>query len=395
MSGDKLKLQKNINKFYIYKAFTGMFFFVPIMVLFWQDNGLSLTRVMLLQSIYSISTVVLEVPSGYFADIFGRKKTLLIATFTSLLAMFSYSLGHSFNHFVIAEVFFAISVSFTSGTLSAFVFDTLKDIGGEREYKKVWGNVIFFGMIAMGISNALGSLIATIDLRYTFYCSLPFFVLMIPFIFSMEEPQRHQLVLRKGYVKELFSIIKIAVVHNKRLRWIMVYSGVIYAFNQSSLWLYQPYFQLSGLDITYFGVVFASFQIVSAFSAKFAHKIERSLGPNYSLIMLTFLVGISYLLMSHFIFLFSFTFCFIQQFVRGFKSIVVTDYINQLTSSDMRATVLSAESFIGRLFYAMIIPIFGLIADIYSVKQSLLIMGITALISGITVLVILKKDEVI
>jgi len=232
-------------------------------------------------------------------------------------------------------------------------------------------------------------------LRYALYASIPFFTLMIPVAFSLQEPKRHKLIFEKGYAKELFKIIKVALIQNKKLRCIIIYSGIIYAFNQSALWLYQPYFKLSGLDIAYFGIVFASFQVVAAFSSKYAHKLEEKLGQKYSLAMLIFLVTGSYFLMSNFVFLFSFSFCFIQQFVRGFKNTVVTDYINQLTESTMRATVLSAESFVGRLFYAAIIPIFGWIADVYTLEQALTVMGITTLISGIIILIILKKNKVL
>ena len=395
MIANKQKLKNNIKKFYLYKIFAGMFFSVPIMVLFWQDNGLSLTQVMLLQSIFALLTVILEIPSGYFADIYGRKQTLIIAGIMGLFAMVAYSLGHNFLHFLIAEIFFALNVSFTSGTTSAFMFDTLQNLGEEKQYKKIWGNALFYGMIALAFSNSLGGFIAKFNLRYTFYASIPFFTIIIPLLFTIHEPQRNKIIIEKGYTKELLGILKISLIQNKKLRWIIIYSGVIYAFNQSALWLYQPYFIVSGLDIAYFGIVFASFQIVAAFSSKYAHKIEQKLGQKYSLVMLTFLVAGSYILMSNFIFLFSFTFCFIQQFVRGFKNAAVTDYINQLTTSSMRATVLSAESFIGRLIYAVIIPIFGWVADIYSIEQALTIMGLTTIISGTVILVILKKDKVI
>ena len=395
MEAEKQRLNNNIKKFYLYKIFAGMFFSVPIMVLFWQDNGLSLTEVMLLQSIFAILTVILEIPSGYFADIYGRKKTLIIASTMGLIAISTYSIGHNFYHFLIAELFFALSVSFTSGTTSAFIFDTLQNLGEEKQYKKIWGNALFYGMIALAVSNSLGGLIAKIDLRYTLYASIPFFALMIPLLFTMEEPKRYKIIIQQGYTKELLSILKITFLQNKKVRWIIIYSGVIYAFNQSALWLYQPYFKVSGLDIAYFGIVFAGFQMVAAFSSKYAHKIEEKLGQKYSLAMLTFLVAGSYFLMSNFIFLFSFSFCFIQQFVRGFKNAVVTDYINQLTTSNMRATVLSAESFIGRIIYAAIIPVFGWMADVYTIVQALTVIGATALISGIVILIILKKDRVL
>jgi MFS family permease len=388
-------LKGNIWKIYLFQVLSSMFFSVPIMVLFWQDNGLSLTQVMLLQSVFAILVVLLEVPTGYFADIYGRKKTLILASVTLALAITSYSLGHNFYQFLLAEIFFALSMSFTSGTVSAIVYDTLQEIGEEKEYKKVWGNVLFYGLIALAVSNVLGAFIAKIDLRYALYASIPFFTLMIPVAFLLKEPKRHKLIFEKGYIKELFKNIKVALIQNAKLRWIIIYSGMIYAFNQSALWLYQPYFKISGLDLAYFGIVFASFQIVAAFSSKYAHKIEERLGQKYSLAMLIFLVAGSYFLMSNFVFLFSFSFCFIQQFVRGFKNAVINDYINQLTNSSMRATILSAESFVGRLLYAMIIPIFGWIADVYTLEQALMVIGATTLISGIVIILILKKVKVL
>ena len=247
----------------------------------------------------------------------------------------------------------------------------------------------------MALSSVLGGFIAKIDLRYTLYASIPFFAFMIPLAISMKEPTRHKFIFEKGYIKELLEIVKVKLIPNKKLRWIIVYSGVVYAFNQAALWLYQPYFKISGLDIAYFGIVFASFQVVAAFSSKYAHKLEEKLGQKYSLAMLVLLVAVSYFLMSNFVFLFSFSFCFIQQFVRGFKNAVVTDYINKLTSSNIRATVLSAESFVGRLLYSAIIPIFGWIADVYTLVQALFVIGATTLVSGIVILMIIKKAKVL
>ena len=391
----KHNLQKNIWKFYLYNIFTGMFFAVPVFVLFWQENGLSLTQVMLLQSIFAISSVILEIPTGYFADVHGRKFTLTIAGITGLIAISIYSIGYNFSQFLIAELFFALSISFLSGTKSALVYDTLLELGKEKQYKKLWGNLLFYGMLALAASSIIGGFIGKINLRYTLYASIPFFALPVLLTLSMQEPQRHKLVIQKGYLTELLNILKTTFVYNKKLRWIIVYSGVVYAFNQAALWLYQPYFILSGLDIAYFGFVFASFQLVAAFTSKYAHKLEEKLGQKYSLAMLILLVAFSYFLMSNFIFLFSFSFCFIQQFVRGFKNAVVTDYINQLTTSEIRATVLSAQSFIGRLIYAVIIPFIGWVADVYTLAQALMILAVTTLVSGIVILVILRRDRVI
>ena len=85
---------------------------------------------------------------------------------------------------------------------------------------------------------------------------------------------------------------------------------------------------------------------------------------------------------------------FLQQFVRGFKKVIITDYINKLADSNIRATILSVESLVSKLIYAMIIPIFGWFADVYSLTQALSIIGITALIVGVIVIILLKKNKV-
>ena len=389
------QLNSNIKKIYLYNFLSGMFFSIPIIVIFWNNNGLTLFQIMILQSIFSIFTVVLEIPTGYFADIYGRKVTLILASTFLTIGITTYSLGHNFTQFLLAEIFMALSSSLSSGTISAFVYDTLQNLNRKKEYQKIWGNAFFYGMLALGISSILGGFLAKINLRLTLYASIPFFFLLIPLAFSLQEPKHHKLIFKKNYFKKILKIISSTLLKNNKLKWLIVYSGIIYAFNQSALWLYQPYFKLTGLNIAYFGIIFASFQIIAAISSKYAHKIEKYLGEKYSLTVLIFLVAVSYLLMSNFVFLFSFSFCFIQQFVRSFKNIVLTDYINQLTSSDIRVTILSVESFFGRLLYAIVIPIFGWLADIYNLQQTLTIMGVTTLISGIIIIISLKKVKVI
>ena len=143
------KIQSNIWKIHLHNALSSLFFAVPIMVLFWQDNWLSLTQIMILQSVFAISVVILEIPTGYFSDRYGRKKALIIAWIMSLFGMISYSLGYNFYHFLIAEMFFAFSISFESGTISTFVYDTLLELKQEKRYKIVWWNILFTGMLSL------------------------------------------------------------------------------------------------------------------------------------------------------------------------------------------------------------------------------------------------------
>ena len=392
---EQKKLESNIGKFYLFQVLRSLPFFLPIIVLFWQDNGLNMTEIMLLQSIFAITVVFLEIPTGYFADIFGRRKSLIYSGFFFFFAALTYGVGSNFSHFLIAEIFWAFGNSLVSGSDSAFVYDTLKELKREYSYKKVWGHSMFLLAISVAFASVIGGFIAEINFRWTFFAILPFLALLIPLTISMYEPKRHKLIFKKGYLWELLEILKYSLMENKKLRWLILYSGIIASFLVAALWLYQPYFSLSGLEIVHFGLIFAAFQIVAGLASKYSHKIEEKLGARYSLIMLTVLLGICYLLMSNFVYLFSFAFAFLSQFVRGFYKVVINDYINKLATSDMRATILSADNMMGRLMYAIIAPFVGWIADVYSLLQAFTVLGITVSIIGTVSLLALHRNKVI
>ena len=74
---------------------------MPIIVLFFQENGLTLMEVMILQSVYSFTVAITEIPSGYLADYFGRKNSLIIST---VLTFCGYLIFLLYKHFIRGNV---------------------------------------------------------------------------------------------------------------------------------------------------------------------------------------------------------------------------------------------------------------------------------------------------
>ncbi|MTT25093.1 MFS transporter, partial [Parabacteroides merdae] len=75
---------------------------------------------------------------------------------------------------------------------------------------------------------------------------------------------------------------------------------------------------------------------------------------------------------------------FVFYIFRGFATPILKGYINQMTFSDMRATVLSIRNFIIRLMFAAIAPFIGWLNDMYSLQVALLVSaGIILLPGGI------------
>lgn len=387
-------IHSNIWKLNIHNILKNLFFAVPIIVLFWTQNGLSLYEIMVLQSLAAFLMVTFEVPTGYFADTFGRKKSLTFSSLSLTTAIIFISLGHNFINFLVAEIFFVLSMALSSGADSALMYETLKDLGEEKHYKKIWGNYMMYGMIALGFSNILGGFIAIYELRWALYASIPFFLISTIAALTLHEPRHHKEIFEKGYQWKLIKNIKEAVLKNKQLFWLILFAGVMFGMNQSGLWLYQPYFELSGLDIVYFGMAFASFHFISGVASKFAHSIEKKIKLPIALLLIAIFPTIGYLLMSHIVFWWSFIFIFFFQFIRGFSNPIISDAIHKVTDSSMRATVLSLQSLMGRLFYALLLPFIGWVADIYSILQALSLLGILTIVFGVSLWGGLWKNKV-
>jgi len=369
-----MDFENNINKMKTIYFLHGMAFFSPVVVLFWLANGLNMAKVMLLQSIYSIFIVAFQFPTGYFADVYGRKMSIFLGNLLYFLGIFVYSIGNNFIQFAIAEILLAIGFSFFSGADSALIYESLMDLKREKEYKKVLGNLMFYSSIAAIIGNVVGGFIGKINLRLTLYAILPFLLISVIISLMLKEPKKKQKPKKESIFHDLKNTMK-----NKNVLFILIYFSLLGTLIGGVLWFYQPYFKICGIDVAYFGIIFAMFNIIYALSAKYAYIIEKKIGIETSLIIMPVILSMSYFLMGSFVFYFSFIFAFLQQFLRGFSGVILSDYLNKLVSSEIRASVLSVKNMLYHLFYASLLPILGYIADLYSLFFALNILGILSL----------------
>jgi len=143
----------NISKMYIISWLQMALFVVPIIVLYFQQNGLTMQQIMILQAIFSIAIVVLEIPSWYVADVLGRKQAIIIWCIFSFVGALFYIFMHSFWWFVIVEIAWGIGTSFISWADSALTYDTLLHLKKEDQYKKTQGRMSSIGSFSESIAS--------------------------------------------------------------------------------------------------------------------------------------------------------------------------------------------------------------------------------------------------
>ena len=70
---------KNIRLFIQFRVCFNARFYYPIFTILFLDFGLTLEQFALLNAVWALSIVILEVPSGALADVVGRRRLLVFA----------------------------------------------------------------------------------------------------------------------------------------------------------------------------------------------------------------------------------------------------------------------------------------------------------------------------
>jgi len=168
-------------KFRAYGFLKNLRFFDPFLILFLRDAGLSFLAIGSLISIREIATNVLEIPTGVMADVFGRRKAMLLGFSAYLVSFVLFYLGTTFWMFSMAMLAFAFGETCRSGTHKAMILEHLRRTG--REGQKVF----YYGKTraASQFGSALASLIAAGLVFWTGSYRIIFLASTVPTILNL------------------------------------------------------------------------------------------------------------------------------------------------------------------------------------------------------------------
>ena len=352
-----MNLKNNIIKLYLLKAVKWFMIVMPIIVLFFESKGLSLTQIMILQGTYSLFVALFEIPSGFFADIYGRKNSLVIGSIFLFLGYVIFSFFSGFNEFLFAEILLGIGGSLISGADSAILYDTLLEIEEEDKYTKIEGRTYAIGNFSEGIAGVLGGFLAMTSINMPVYIQTIVMFLSIPIAITLVEP-KSSYKLAKSF-NSIITVVKDTFIYQRKLRWYIVYSSSMGIATLSIAWFVQPFLMEIDTPIIYYGIIWAFLNFTAGITSYYSYLFNNhNLLIYISLIMITSLVllgfNISY---------FGLIFIILIYLLRGVITPKLRNLINMNSTSERRATVLSLRSFVIRISFAVIAPILGYISD--------------------------------
>ncbi|MEX0982342.1 MAG: MFS transporter [Bacteroidales bacterium] len=367
---------------YLIKISKWFMLYMPVVVLFYESNGLKMKDIMVLQAIYSIMIVILEIPSGYMADVWGRKRTILTGAVLGMAGFMVYGISYGFYGFLIAQIILGIGQSLVSGADSAMLYDSLLEQGQERKYSRYEGRITSLGSLAEAAAALLSILLVTVSLRTPYYGQIIVAALAIPAALTLREPLQHKKLMNRDF-REIVDISRFALIGNKILRRNILLSAFIGCATLTMAWFAQKFFEYSQIDKVWFGLLWAGLNITVALSSFYAYRTEMLLGPKRSIILISLLIPLGYIALSRSGLVSGLIVLLLFYLVRGYATPVLKDYINRVTSSEIRATVLSVRNFVIRIIFSIAGPLIGWVNDLYDLPAALLLGGIIFLVLNV------------
>jgi len=349
-------VNNNVKLYPAYQVAVHFIVWMPVFFLYFNEL-VSLRQVVLLEAIYYISVVILEVPSGYFSDAIGRKATLVISALALLLACIFYLLGNSFFILVIAQFCFACWMAFQSGTNTVFHFESLKDANRENEYGDKEAIVNKYVMLGSGLAALIGGVAGTYNLAWPYAITLMAAITSVVISLLFKEPQK----LENERATSVIYQLKQTIVYLKTvpLGWLFAYLTIIYVLAHVPYEFYQPYLQLlekqaftQGMKAPLIsGILYALAMFIGAWAAGKSMVLTRRFGfvkvLVFSLLSILAIVGLLGLYL-HPILIFVILF---RSVPRALIKAPVNAIITPKIGAGQRATFYSVISLAGRLSF--------------------------------------------
>ncbi len=381
-------MKRNIWLLRIISSVRWFLLIMPVIFIFYRSHGLSLFQTFTIQAFFSLSILTLEIPTGYLGDRYGWNKSLLMGSYAACLGLLILTLASSFFAFLVAEFFMSAAYCLFSGSDSALLYESLVESGKEHEYIQEEGLLLSSGYVSEGVAAILGGFLAYVDLHLPFWINFYVCLLLIPLTYTLVGSKKFAIlppVMEVQGIRRLrsdFFSILLFIKSEPIVRWVSIFSGFIGFLALASAWLMQSYFKLTGFELYYIGFIWALLNFSRSISASFAGQLNSLFGTKQLFVLLPIILSFSFILMGVYVSLFALVFGFLIQAARGVQLPLVFSIINNRTSSDIRAAVLSFEGMMMRVFFVVLGPLLGVLCDMESIHVAFYAMGILSLLGG-------------
>lgn len=370
---------KQVTKFYITSFLKNQTYFTPILIIFLQAQSLDFQQIFWVFTIGSILAFIIEIPTGIFADLFGKRKSIIISKFGIFLSYVIFGFSTTFWMFVIAQCIYELGNAFRSGTETAYTYDYLQqNQENNPSYTEVKGKQKFWARVGESLATAAGGVIAaTFGFNWVFFiAAVPaFFNFMLALSWERIKEYEEPITLKKTLEHMKDSVCELC--KNRRLLRITLnitlFTSVLAALQK----FIQPYMQDANIPIEWFGIIYAVSLGLTALAVRYSYLVEKAFGKKRTINTLSLLAVIPVIIIGlGYVSIIGVILFFLVTIIENIRSPIANNEFHRHAKSDKRATlgsILEQFKYLGKI---AILPVAGYFAEVFSLYTAVLILGV-------------------
>jgi MFS family permease len=193
---------------------------VPVLSLLLLDKGASLSNLSIILGLYAFTVIILELPTGIIADVFGRKKSFCLSVIVSILSLITLLFGRGIIFLCFGMMLYGFSRALASGSFDAMFIDYYIDNYGKDKLHNITTRLSVLEALGMSagalsggffpeISNTYFLFLGTYDLNLIVRIVLAVTVAILSFAFIQETGnyEKEERITLKQHIKNSSIIV--------------------------------------------------------------------------------------------------------------------------------------------------------------------------------------------
>lgn len=386
-------MPRNARLFVWFRLLFNCRFYYPVYTVLFLDFGLNLEQFALLNVVWAVTIVLLEVPSGALADVVGRRNMVVLAAALMVLEMLVFAMlpvggPWVFWVFIVNRVISGAAEAMASGADEALAYDSIP----ESEQSETWPRIMArlsrwmaLGFIVSSLTGALvydassvnrvlsflgwehAALARETTLKFPIYLCVLTAVACLLVTLAMREPQgqgsagthakfRDNVRASMRGIREAASWIWRTPAPLLLLTLGFLLDSIVRLFYTVS----SNFYRLVGLTEASFGVIAVLSSLAAFFTTRWMEWLVRHRSSKFNFSLVIVIVAWGLIMLAHPLpgwwgILAIAPLLLSMRFFQFFLS----HYLNEATSSERRATVLSFRGMSMNLAYGAVTLLFG------------------------------------
>jgi len=365
-------LRSALRNIYSYTFLYSFLLLNPIWVLYLLGLGFNLFIVTLLDVVFYVTIVLASIPTGRFADRIGRKTALLVSSILTGLGIFLFGIFTSLLGIAVSYVLWGIGAAIYSSALESLTYEYSKSRG--LRYLEIIGMVNFLSAVSIAIASLIGGYIGEyFGLRIVVFLTGGFVLASSAYTLMLKEKpearSEERVTLHLGHY----------VSDRRILSLVLIRVALVLNFNMMVIFK-QPYYKELGISTGIIGLIFFVDVLLrgvsSLYTQRFSFITRNRFGSMLFFTSLTFFTIYIPGLVENYASIF---FLILNSVIYGFYSNVLSEEVNVLVPTEIRATVISVIFLVSSLLTAVAEPFLGASATLIGLKKTFIIFSLVFL----------------